>query len=190
MASIHAFMLLRLFLGLYVDGFAAFELTREGSRLAGHILCGLHILWLWAGVHLWGRSAIDWLTTGLLPLLGRSVWALRTLRGHGRLWVCAWGIVCVLLRDAERCCTSGLLHIRVVLRRLRRRRRVGRVRVLLVGSGSSWGHAAGGWRDVLVMGRVLPAAHEEECGQADECKTNKGPNDSAGNPCFALAPAV
>jgi hypothetical protein len=106
-----------LFLRLHIDHFCrtviTLKFTRECSRLACHVWCLLHGLWLWAHRRSW--RIVYWLAAGLLPLLGRSVWALRSLRCHRRLWVCALAVVSVLLRNAERCCSWVLLHALVVL---------------------------------------------------------------------------
>jgi hypothetical protein len=175
----------KLFLRLYIDclrlavAVAAFKFARKVS-LGGIVRCDRRLCVLRYRRHRGRRPVVSW----LLPLLGSAIWALRALRCDRRLL--ARGVVGILLADAEGGCRSVLLHVRVVLGRLGRARVRG-VGALLVGCGAGCGYASGRGSDVLVVGRVLLAAHEEESKQTYECETEEGSNYSAGDPGFALA---
>jgi hypothetical protein len=178
-------LLQRSFLRLYVDhlrlsmGIATFKLTREVS-LGGIVRCDgrLCILRYWR--HRGRRPVVSW----LLPLLGSAVWAVRALRCDRRLL--ARGVIAVLFADAEGHRGGVLLHVGMVLGRLRRSR-VRRVGVLLVGCGTRCRNASRGGSDVLVARLVLLAAHEEESKEAYKCETEDRSNNSAGDPSFAFA---
>jgi hypothetical protein len=92
----------------------------------------------------------------------------------------------LLLHGTKRSRAGILLHVGVILGSLVWAI-VGWVGILLVSCGTGRGQAAGCGRDGLIVGLVFLAAHEEEYGQADQCKADKRSNHGASNPCLALA---